>query len=161
MPLLIVGLGNPGNEYAKTRHNVGFLVIDELAHRGVNAKLLKPDTFMNRSGEAVAKLLRQSNMGPEDILVLYDDADLPFRTLRFREGGSHGGHNGMRSILALFPEGTNIARLKIGIGRPENPNIELADWVLGRWSKAEETELPELIREAANRAEEWMKTHAP
>lgn len=160
MSLLIVGLGNPGNEYAYTRHNIGFLVADELARRGITAKILKPDTYMNRSGEAVAKLLRQSNMTAADILVLYDDADLPFGDLRFRKGGSHGGHNGMRSILGLFPEGTDVSRLKIGIGRPENPNVPLEDWVLGRWSKGEEAALPELIRSAANQAEEWIKEHA-
>ncbi len=159
--LLIVGLGNPGPEYAHTRHNVGFLVADELTKRGISAKILKPDTFMNRSGDAVAKMLRQSNMGPEHILVLYDDADISFGDLRFRKGGSHGGHNGMRSILAIFPEGTDVARLKIGIGRPENPNIPLDEWVLGRWSKGEQTALPELIQKAADRAEEWMKEHAP
>lgn len=165
---LIVGLGNPGTEYERTRHNVGFLVVDELERRGLSARgvsgsagdrvrLLKPDTFMNLSGEAVAKALRQTNMTPADVIVTYDDADIPFGELRVRAEGSSGGHNGMKSITALL--GTEaVARVRVGIGRSENPNVPLDVWVLGRWSKEEEAKLPELIGRAADEIERMLET---
>jgi len=154
---LVVGLGNPGKKYEKTRHNVGFLVVDALAaHELTGVKFLKPDTFMNLSGQAVAEAIRQSNMGPSDILVIYDDADIPFGNIRFRSGGSSGGHNGMKSILALFPAGVEIARVRVGIGRSEHPNIPLDDHVLGNWSAEEKKRLPEVIAAAADRAVQWV-----
>jgi len=155
---LIVGLGNPGTEYERTRHNVGFLVVDELERRGLDrtkARALKPDTFMNLSGTAVANALRQSNMTSENVIVAYDDADLPFGEIRAREEGTSAGHNGMQSIIDLL--GTNaIRRVRVGIGRGENPNVPLDAWVLGRWSPEEAERLPEIISRAADEIEKML-----
>ncbi|MFX4262858.1 aminoacyl-tRNA hydrolase [Pelotomaculum propionicicum] len=148
---LIAGLGNPGREYAATRHNIGFMVIDRLARRlglAVEKKkfkalfgqgqissekvlLAKPQTYMNLSGEAVAALLRWHKLGPADLLVVYDDMDLPPGKLRIRAEGGSGGHKGMDSIIrALGTEG--FPRLRIGVGKPEVPGFDGADFVLSR-----------------------------
>lgn len=148
---LIVGLGNPGREYAATRHNIGFMAIDNLAHKlglAVEKKkfkalvgqgqikservlLAKPQTYMNLSGEAVAALLRWHKLGPADLIVVYDDMDLPPGKLRIRPEGGSGGHKGMESIIwSLSTE--NFPRLRIGVGKPENPNFDGADFVLSR-----------------------------
>lgn len=152
---LIVGLGNPGQAYENTRHNVGFLVVDELERRGVDrAKMrtLKPDTFMNLSGHAVAGALRQTNMTADDVIVVYDDADIPFGEIRARDEGSSGGHNGMQSIIDLL--GTNrIRRVRVGIGRGDNPNVPLDAWVLGRWTDEEQRALPNIVARAADELE--------
>jgi len=149
---LIVGLGNPGPEYANTRHNVGFLVVDELVRRGLDrakARTLKPDTFMNLSGTAVAAALRQSNMTAKDVIVAYDDADLAFGDIRVRTEGGSAGHNGIKSLIEHLgtPEFT---RVRVGIGRSENPNVPLEDWVLGKWSVDEQSKLEEAVAKAAD-----------
>ncbi len=155
---LIVGLGNPGPEYARTRHNVGFLVVDELERRGLDrakARLLKPSTFMNLSGTAVAAALRQTNMTAADVIVAYDDADLRFGEIRVREEGGSAGHNGMKSIFEHL--GTEaIRRVRVGIGRSENPNVPLDVWVLGRWTKEEEDALPVIVGRAADEVEKQL-----
>ncbi len=155
---LIVGLGNPGTEYERTRHNVGFLVVDELQRRGLErtkARTLKPDTFMNLSGTAVAAALRQTNMTVADVIVAYDDADLPFGEIRVREEGTSGGHNGMKSIFEHL--GTEaVKRVRVGIGRSDNPNVPLGVWVLGRWSKEEEDALPTIVGRAADEIEKLI-----
>ena len=179
---LIVGLGNPGNEYAKTRHNAGFLVIDELANRlaisfstkkalkGEVAEaahehvvLLKPGTFMNLSGEAVKAATTKYRVEPKDVLVVLDDADIAFAELRFRTSGSAAGHNGMKSILEQFPADTAIARLKVGIGRSSNPEMPLDAWVLAKWTKEEAAALPDIVSKAADRARmslpRWKRRH--
>ncbi len=168
---LIIGLGNPGQEYARTRHNVGFLVLDELANRtrakfrpsenlkgdvaeitlnSARAILLKPNTFMNLSGEAVKLAMKKYSIEPQDLLVVFDDADLPLGEMR-QTGNGSGGHNGMKSILQIFPEGTLVPRLRVGIGRPHEVQIQLDTWVLGKWSTEEEAKLPSLIKAAADR----------
>jgi PTH1 family peptidyl-tRNA hydrolase len=133
---LIVGLGNPGAKYQKTRHNVGFMLIDKLAddldlefrdNQSLHAEiatikgdltLIKPQTFMNNSGLAVRAVMRKQGIRPENILVLYDDIDMEVGKVRFKDSGSSGGHNGMQSIIDVL--GTNeIARIKIGIGRSD------------------------------------------
>lgn len=155
---LIVGLGNPGTEYERTRHNVGFLVVDELERRGLDrtkARTLKPDTFMNLSGTAVAAALRQTNMTTADVIVAYDEADLPFGEIRVREEGGSAGHNGMKSIFESL--GTvAIRRVRVGIGRSDNPNVPLDAWVLGKWSKEEEERLPEIVAKAADEIESML-----
>lgn len=139
---LLVGLGNPGAQYARTRHNIGFMVVDLLAHRaripiirrennalvgrgtfcGKDVVLVKPQTFMNASGEAVGPLARRYGVRLEEILVIIDDMDSPTGRLRFRPQGSSGGHNGVKSIAAAL--GTEaFARLKVGIGRPERDAV--------------------------------------
>jgi PTH1 family peptidyl-tRNA hydrolase len=159
---LIVGLGNPGRRYAKTRHNVGFMVVDELVHRlgsrgwreerlasvcdvvlGTTALLLlKPQTFMNRSGHAVIAYASRAKSVPESILVVADDLDLPFGRLRLRPGGSAGGHNGLRSIAAELQTET-FARLRVGIGRPVEG--EPIDYVLAQFNPAESVNLPAIV----------------
>ncbi len=167
--LLLIGLGNPGKEYEHTRHNVGFLVVNELAKRhglewrlkkslesecaeGVmqekNVVICKPQTFMNVSGRALQKFMKKHSVRTQDILVVYDDADLPFGSVRMKPGGSAAGHRGMQSILEQFPSGTSIARVRIGIGRPDHPDVSLDEFVLQRWTAKEEKELPKVIEAA-------------
>src|SRR5579863_2068120 len=146
---LIVGLGNPGSQYERTRHNVGFRVVDKLAAklgwkwtgrrgRAVLASgnigsekvvLAKPLTFMNLSGEAVAELVRWYNLPPEDVLVVYDELDLPVGKVRLRPGGSAGGHNGMENIIRYLHT-NEFPRLRVGIGHPSNSRIDGAGHVL-------------------------------
>ena len=170
---LIVGLGNPGRDYRDTRHNVGFLVADEIARRyqltmamapaqvpetfvakqfGPEPWLVaKPLTFMNRSGDAVAALARYYEIGPADLLVVVDEVALPFGRLRARPRGSAGGHNGLRSIVERL--GTSeFARLRLGVGRGD-PRRVLADYVLSKFEPDEREGLEEFIARAADAAE--------
>ena len=153
---LIVGLGNPGRQYSLTRHNIGFIVIDYLAGKlGINVDkikfkslvgegclgmervvLVKPQTYMNLSGEAVLDMVRWYKLEPSDMLVIYDDMDLPAGKLRLRIKGSAGGHNGMKSIIYLVGS-DEIPRLRVGIGRPINEHMESVDFVLGKFSEEE------------------------
>ncbi|MFQ3639076.1 MAG: aminoacyl-tRNA hydrolase [Chloracidobacterium sp.] len=172
----VVGLGNPGATYALTRHNIGFLVVDTLAERaGKPVKLLecealtgrmtvgsesgllvKPQTFMNASGQAVAPLCAKYGVNPQqDLLAIVDDVALPFGRLRLRGKGSAGGHNGLKSLAAKLKT-ENYARLRIGIG-PEHPVRNLADFVLGNFSAAERAALPELTTRAADAVEAWVQ----
>ncbi len=171
---LIIGLGNPGAEYASTRHNIGFRIVDVLARRwggrfrpmenalvasvsihGVPVVLAKPQTFMNLSGKAVAPLVRRLGLPLEDVLVIYDDMDLPFGTLRMRAKGGHGGHKGMRSILEAL--GTQaVPRLRFGIGRPPG-NMDPADFVLDPFTPEEGQMLPQLLEQAVKAVELWVK----
>lgn len=176
--LLILGLGNPGTQYSHTRHNVGFLVIDELAKRhgmslrlkraaeaemaegeiiGKKVILCKPQTFMNVSGRAMQKLIKKNPIRPEEIVVVYDDADLPFGSVRTKPGGSAAGHRGMQSILDQFPSGMNIARVRVGIGRPDHPDMPLDEFVLQHWTPKEEKELPAMIDQAIALLEDYAK----
>lgn len=172
---LVVGLGNPGPEYAETRHNVGFRCVDELARRyggawqdktralsslvavahpgeNLTVVLAKPQTFMNRSGTAVQQLLDFLDLPSERCLVVYDEMDLPFGTLRLRERGSPGTHNGMRSIVrALGTE--NIPRLRIGISQA-SPG-EATSHVLSEFAAEEREAVEDLINRAADAALAW------
>lgn len=162
----ILGLGNPGKEYEKTRHNVGFLVVDELARRhgdafvskrsieaevaeipvdGQRVLLVKPQTFMNASGRVLSAVRLKYPVELTDVIVVHDDADLPFGEVRFKQGGGSAGHHGMDSILATLPRGSSVARVRIGIGRPSHPDVELEDFVLGRWTREEEAALAGVI----------------
>lgn len=165
---LVVGLGNPGKDYEGTRHNIGFMVIDEVARNcsfsfskskfdGLVAKgkysskqviLLKPMTYMNRSGSSVARVMNYFGVSSAEIMVLYDDLDLEFGKIRIREKGGHGGHNGMRSIIEST--GTSeFARIRIGIGRPEGRK-DVSSHVLGSFGKDERACLPDLVTTAAD-----------
>lgn len=167
MTKLIVGLGNPGKQYEETRHNVGFKVIDLLATKmeiilnkekekavigegrfGVNkVVLVKPMTFMNISGQAVGPLAKWYKVEPKDILVIYDDLDLPVGKLRLRLKGGAGGHNGIKSLIQYL--GTEeFPRIKIGIGRPPVPGPSTADYVLGRFA-SEEIEMVDSAKQKA------------
>lgn len=174
---IVVGLGNPGREYAVTRHNVGFLVADELARRigangwrkrfraelsegllsggGEKLLLVKPQTFMNLSGNAVGEVVRWYQAPVEHLLVVQDDLDLPFAELRLRQRGTAGGQKGVASIIGQL--GTNeVARLKIGIGRGRG-RTDPSDHVLSRFSREEEAELPFLLGAAADAVERWVR----
>jgi PTH1 family peptidyl-tRNA hydrolase len=168
---LIAGLGNPGVHYQRTRHNAGFLVVDRLAeinHILISHKrfkslygsgsiapqkvvLLKPATYMNRSGEAVSQALHFFNIGIEDLIVVHDDLDLPFGKLRFKKKGGDGGHQGIRSIIDSTG-GDEFLRLKVGIGRPPEGR-DPADYVLDCFNSAEQKSLEEVLSLAAESIE--------
>jgi PTH1 family peptidyl-tRNA hydrolase len=161
MKYLIAGLGNIGAEYANTRHNIGFLVVDELArahdakwrtdqlgdvaefrHKGRIFVLLKPSTYMNRSGKAVRFWLQKEKIPKENLLVVLDDLNLPFGKVRLRGKGSDGGHN-----IDQITGGNDYARLRIGIGREFHPGQQV-NYVLGEWDREEQNNLPELLKTA-------------
>jgi PTH1 family peptidyl-tRNA hydrolase len=167
---LVVGLGNPGPEYARTRHNVGFLVADRLARalgsafdtRKFTAELaearsggekfwiMKPQTYMNHSGEAVGAALRFWKLDLADLVVVHDDLELdPFR-VQVKVGGGHGGNNGVKSVNAHV-SGPEYARVRVGVGRPP-PAMDPADYVLGKWPKADEAEVEACVERAAEAA---------
>ncbi|RMG90892.1 MAG: aminoacyl-tRNA hydrolase [Zetaproteobacteria bacterium] len=170
---LLVGLGNPGRQYARQRHNVGFRFVDCLAGKEALAfssvprfhaelaewvcedwkvLLVKPQTFMNRSGEAVGILARYYDLGTEDIIVVYDDLDLAPGKVRLRRGGGHGGHNGLRSLNQHLPD-AGYTRVRLGIGRPP-AGRDVTSWVLGNITaeeKAREAKVFEAILEVLPR----------
>jgi PTH1 family peptidyl-tRNA hydrolase len=169
---LVVGLGNPGSQYAETRHNIGWMVLDRMADRagrtgrgrqrdassvielrtaGLELVLAKPQTYMNDSGRAVRRLLQSYRTPLVDLLVVADDFALPFGKLRFREAGTHGGHNGLRSIIDEL--GTEkYSRLRVGIGEPGRGAI---DHVLSRFAPEERARMPILLDAAADAVEAW------
>ena len=169
---LIVGLGNPGAQYEKTRHNVGFRALDALAREagakpdrakfqaltclcdvgGLRALLLKPQTFMNNSGLAVRQAADYYKLPPERVLVLFDDVDLDVGRLRIRRDGSAGGHNGVKSIISCMGSQA-FPRIKIGVGAKPHPDYDLADWVLSRFSARELELLDSAIERAASAAQ--------
>ncbi|MCL2003836.1 MAG: aminoacyl-tRNA hydrolase [Oscillospiraceae bacterium] len=165
---LIAGLGNPGKPYDNTRHNAGFWVLDELARRaGVKIKkikhhstyaltdnliLLKPQTFMNRSGLAVREAAAFYRVPPEKTIIVFDEAALPAGRLRIRASGSDGGHNGMKDILYHL-QTDQFPRVRVGIGSPPHPDTELADWVLTPVSLADRKAFAETVSRAADAVE--------
>lgn len=173
---LVVGLGNPGSQYAGTRHNIGFQVVDELLTRwkappprdkfgaelteatvaGDKVLFCKPQEFMNVSGQAVARVAQFWKVAPKETVVVYDDLDLPFGRLKLGTGGGHGGHNGMRSILADW--GTpDFLRVRVGIGRPPAGH-DSAGYVLGHFSRAEQADLPQVVTGAAEAVETIVRS---
>ncbi len=171
---IVAGLGNPGKRYEATRHNVGFMVLDRLSEaftdgwkdeqkwetklvRDGDRFFLKPQTFMNASGQAVAAVAHFYKIAPEQILIVYDDADLPLGRLRFRESGSSGGHNGLKSIIAALG-GAQFPRLKIGIGRTADASPGIVKHVLGKFA-SDEAELLETSLQKAVLAVESALTH--
>jgi PTH1 family peptidyl-tRNA hydrolase len=167
---LIVGLGNPGPEYANTRHNVGFMVIDELSRRhhipvkalkhsarigegeisGEPTALAKPLTYMNVSGQAVGPLMRRHSLTPSNLVVIYDDADLPLGKIRLRSRGSAGGHGGLKSIIGVLGT-TEFSRVRIGIGR--SGRGDLVDHVLSGFRREERETMEHAIQRAADSVE--------
>ena len=168
---LIVGLGNPGKEYERTRHNAGFRAVDILAdklgvridklkfqglycqtnYNGCKLFLLKPQTYMNLSGRSVLQLSAYFNVPPQRIIVMFDDISLEPGRLRVRADGSAGGHNGIKSIIQEVGSQT-FPRVKIGVGAKPNPNYDLADWVLSTFSALEEKALAVSLSNAADAA---------
>ncbi len=162
-PLLVVGLGNPGREYERTRHNVGFMAVMHLAGQdaiwkkekfirttvetinGQRIIFLMPQTFMNSSGTAVGQLMAYYKIPLENLIVIHDDMDLPIGTMREKVGGGSAGHNGIRSIDAAV--GQEYRRIRIGIGHPRQLElkIEPADWVLGRFTDREMRQIKRVI----------------
>ncbi|NLP82327.1 aminoacyl-tRNA hydrolase [Microbacterium sp. CFH 90308] len=187
---LIVGLGNPGPRYELTRHNVGQLVVDELAARrgetfrahkanarvvetwlrpgGAKLILAKPNTFMNVSGGPVAGLAKFYGVEPAHVVIVHDELDIPFDTIKLKTGGGHGGHNGVRDVAKALDSG-EFARVRVGIGRPTGRQ-DPADWVLDPFGAAERKNLPILVGDAADAVEQLVdegllaaqqKHHAP
>ena len=164
---LVIGLGNPGEKYTNTRHNAGFLVLDLLSDRlnmkvsrkecfsllGEKKEVLyaKPQTFMNKSGEAVKGLLGKFNCSVQDLIVVYDDLDLPLGKLRVRHGGSSGGHKGVQSIIDCLA-GTGFTRVRLGISGEEKPKA-VVDYVLSQFKKEEKETLQKSLVLAADAVE--------
>lgn len=173
---LIVGLGNPGDQYENTRHNVGFRALDELAEiagvpvqklkykaltntctvSGVKVLLMKPITYMNLSGEAVGEAARFYKIPPERVLVFSDDVSLPVGKLRIRKSGSAGGHNGLKSIIQHLGTDT-FPRVKIGVGGKPHPDYDMADWVLGKFPPEDKKVIDEMVQKAAQAAAYYIK----
>lgn len=165
----IIGLGNPGKKYQETRHNVGFMVIDEIAGR-VGGRLLKhryaslretkrasepvllakPKTFMNQSGEAVMRLRDEFSLQPSDVILVHDDLDLSFGRLRIRRGGGNGGHRGVASVLTALGD-PDFFRIRVGIGRPD-AGEDPVDFVLSRFRREERAILPSILQRSADAA---------
>ena len=167
---LVVGLGNPGERYTETRHNIGFEILDAFAHRQQlrfrrsfllrgrvaawqsgrsRAMLLKPETFMNASGLAVRRAMRRRRLKPEQVLVVFDDVDLPVGSLRLRKQGGAGGHNGVSSVVEALGGGKGFARLRVGVG-PRPSGEALIDYVLGRWPDADQEAVERLRQRGAD-----------
>jgi PTH1 family peptidyl-tRNA hydrolase len=173
---LVVGLGNPGPKYDWTRHNMGFLVIDELAQRekipvqklkfkaltntavigDQSVLLMKPTTYMNLSGGAVGEAARFYKIPPERILVISDDVALPQGKLRIRRSGSAGGHNGLKDIIAHLG-GDGFPRIKVGVGGKPHPDSDMADWVLGKFTGQDKKVMEDAIQRAADAVETLLK----
>lgn len=172
MKKLVVGLGNPGNEYTRTRHNIGFMVVEELARRNqvglkkmffvparqakcrigeVEARLLEPLTYMNRSGRAVYSAMKKWRVAPADTIIIYDDVDLDFGGIRVRAKGSGGSHNGMKSVLEWL-ETKDFPRVRVGIG-PKPTGMDMVDFVLGGFSDDESLRLEKVVECAADAVE--------
>ncbi len=171
---LYVGLGNPGRSYENTRHNVGFSAVDTFAKetgllfdqrkfKGKYGKIvlndqeilvLKPQTYMNLSGEAVRDIASYYRIDPQDILVIYDDMDLPLGKIRLRKNGSGGGHNGMKNIIQLLSN-SEIKRIRVGVGK--NPNIEMKDYVLGKFTKEEKAVMKETYQTISSALIDYSK----
>ena len=145
---LIVGLGNPGPEYARTRHNIGFRCLDIVANK---VYLLKPLTYMNLSGKSVLQLSAYFQIPPQRIIVLFDDISLEPGRLRVRPSGSAGGHNGIKSIIQELGS-QDFPRVKIGVGAKPHPDFDLADWVLSSFSASEEKALAVSLENGAKAA---------
>ncbi|MFC1669112.1 aminoacyl-tRNA hydrolase [Spirochaetota bacterium] len=161
---IISCLGNPEKRYAKTRHNIGFILGEFMAgdlgitlnkkmfssitgtgkHYGIDLMMLFPQTYMNSSGDAVAQALGYYKEEPQNLIVIHDEIELPFGEFRTKFGGGHKGHNGLRSIISRI--GTaDFHRIRFGVGRPDNPNMEVADYVLSNFSKEEIDKVKELL----------------
>jgi peptidyl-tRNA hydrolase, PTH1 family len=171
---LFVGLGNPGKQYEKTRHNIGFEVIDSLSEKlnipldrakfqgiygighvnGEKVFLLKPLTYMNLSGESLRPLMNYYDINHDELTVIFDDLDLPVGKIRLRQKGSSGGHNGIKSIIAHL--GTQeFNRIRVGIDRPPS-GMKVPDYVLGRFTKEEQALLEDVVLKCTNACEQWL-----
>ena len=171
---VVVGLGNPGRKYARTRHNVGFEVIDNLSHRwnipaegkqlgslvgagrigDAKVLLARPQSFMNRSGQPVRSLMGYFKATAEDVVVVHDDLDLPFGRVQLKKGGGHGGHNGLRDLNKHV--GAEYIRVRVGVGRPPE-GWDVADYVLGKWTDTETSQVDDVVGEACDAVEAILR----
>ena len=174
--VVVAGLGNPGEQYRDTRHNIGFMVLDQLASRaGIQLKkkgysglyalgrlsgkevcMLQPQTFMNLSGESVTAAVKGLKVGIESIVVIHDDLDMPLGRVKIKVGGGHGGHNGIRDISAKL--GKEFIRVKVGIDRPHAESNNVTGHVLGRFSRDERILLPEIIDRVVDGVEDIVSS---
>jgi peptidyl-tRNA hydrolase, PTH1 family len=173
---VIMGLGNPGKQYSTTRHNIGFVIVDTLAEKyhghwqskydalvctiaidGHPLTLVKPQTFMNSSGTVIKHVIKQPHNSAE-LLVVHDELELPFGTIKFKNGGSHKGHNGLKSIIESY--GPDFDRLRFGIGRPADQS-EVPEYVLSPFTTAQKPELPAVIDHAIRLIEAQMLQKHP
>ncbi len=172
----VVGLGNPGLQYEKTRHNVGFMMADRLMDKNggefnkhkleavygeckigdFRVLVAKPETFMNGSGSAVVKIVNFFKIPADRIIIVSDDISLDVGKIRIRRKGSHGGHNGLKDIFQLLGR-DDIMRIKIGVGQKPSPDYDLASWVLGKFPKEDEENLDKALKNAVAACEEIMK----
>lgn len=172
---IIVGLGNPGKEYEKTKHNVGFLFIEylerkynffvskkmcdsliyETIYEGQKIVFVKPQTYMNLSGNAIQKLKKWYKCDSKDIIIIYDDIDISFETIRYRESGSGGSHNGMKNIIECLST-KEIPRIRVGIGGLKHPNDDLKDFVLSSFNKEQIKELEIIFNTVEKKLEEFI-----
>lgn len=173
---IIAGLGNPGVQYEKTRHNVGFMAISALEKKysfqvntikfksktaianigGESCLVMKPETFMNNSGQSISQAMNFYKIPLENVLVIYDDISLEPGYMRIRRKGSAGGHNGIKSIIELC-SGDDFPRIKIGVGKKPHPDYDLADWVLGKFSDDDQKKIDEICINACSAAELIVK----
>ncbi len=173
---LIVGLGNPGLQYERTRHNAGFIVLDCMAKRlnaeiskykfkaklaeveisGKRCLVMKPETFMNNSGQAVVEAMNFYKLDADHLIVIYDDISLEPGTMRIRRKGSDGGHNGIKSIIQLTGE-DKFPRIKVGVGKKPHPKFDLADWVLSRFKDDEMEKINDISEKACDSLELIVK----
>ena len=176
---IVVGLGNPGSQYDRTRHNVGFRAIDALADSlgvkinrsrfraltatavigGEKVLLLKPQTFMNASGLAVEPAAAYYKVPTDRILVIFDDISLPIGKIRIRADGSAGGHNGLKSLISALGR-QDFPRIKVGVGAKPHPDYDLADWVLSKFSSREEKDLAPAVEHAVDAVSFYLKNGA-
>ncbi|MBO7244262.1 MAG: aminoacyl-tRNA hydrolase [Alphaproteobacteria bacterium] len=175
--ILLVGLGNPGKEYEQTRHNAGFMAVDEIVHRynfsgfkskfkgeitegvieGEKVMVLKPSTYMNLSGESVLSVASFYKIKPEDIIVFHDDMDLPVGKIRVKQGGGSGGHNGLKSIDQHL--GNNYHRVRMGVGKPQMKE-QVVSWVLSKFEQNDKKTLDDLIIKIADKIPFLLKKDA-
>ena len=177
MDYIICGLGNPGSKYEMTRHNVGFIALDLLAEKaglgrltktkckavygtgsiaGKSVLLMKPQTYMNLSGEAVRDMMQAFSVPAERLIVIFDDADLAPGRIRIRKNGSAGGHNGLKSIIQHLGS-DQFPRLKIGVGGKPHPDYDMADWVLSKFTGEDQTAIDGAVKRAADAVETYIK----
>ena len=176
---LVVGLGNPGQKYANTRHNMGFLTVDLLAEKagvklnkvkfksaynilpfaGCKCLVMKPQTYMNLSGEAVREAMQFYKIPADHVLVIYDDVSLPVGKLRVRPTGSAGGHNGLKSIIAQLGS-DQFPRIRLGVGAPPHPDYDMADWVLSSFKNQDAEDMRAAAEKAAEAVECYI-LHGP
>lgn len=176
---LVAGLGNPGPEYAWSRHNAGWLVLDSYITKlslgeprlqfsgafwpasiveGERVAFLKPHTYMNLSGNSVGAAAKYFDVEPQDILIIFDDVSIPFGTLRMRDGGSAGGQNGMKSIIAAL-DTLDVPRLRVGVGGPQ-PQVDMKDWVLGKFTRDQRDQWRAIEDLAWDALKKWLSGDA-